>query len=1019
MAIREHNPMAASPDVKSVFGKALELEAPADRAAYLDQACGGDAALRGQVEGLLAALGKAGRFMSHPAVAPPDLAVPRRDEAVGTAIGPYKLLQKLGEGGMGAVYLAEQDQPVKRRVALKLIKAGLSSPQTVARFEHERQTLALMDHPNIAQVLDAGTTGASPPTRSISDGAEDTGGLRLAEGETEADGGELGRSYVVMELVKGVPITQYCDQERLTPRERLELFVPVCQAVQHAHQKGIIHRDLKPSNVLIAQYDGRPVPKVIDFGVAKAVDPTLSERTRLTEVGVLVGTLEYMAPEQAELNNLDIDTRADIYSLGIILYELLTGSPPFTSRQLRDAGLAEMLRLVKEVEPPRPSTRLSSSVELSLIAASRRVEPRTLTREITGELDWIVMKCLEKDRSRRYETADALASDIRRYLADEPVSAGPPSAGYRLKKFMRRNRRALAATATFVLLLVTAVVTLTVALVAVNRERREKETALDAADRRQQQTRAAHDAMTSDVIIDALAMQPALLPEHKEFLEAALRQYEDFAADTGQEEEARARVAHAYSRVGSIRKRLGQWADAEAAWERGRELYTALATDYPHVPVYPQAVAEIHLNRGVLYRHIGRLREAEEEFGRALTIHEQQAADSPDARRNLALTHSYLGIVLERTRRPQDAERAQRRALDILTRLVADYPAVPGYRYTLASVQTDLAMFLDTAPGRTRPGALDHPGPLWEAKELLDQAVAIFKQLADQGANRREYRDSLARSQNRLADILRDAGQHADAEAAYRQTLVVRKRLVAAYPMESEYRRGLAVTLNNLGILLKNDDRNPARAREAEDLYGQALAIHRQLVADFPGVPDHENEVAGEMVNLARLLMIRKDFAGARQLLDEAFPHHQTALKATPEHPHYLRFYRNNRWRLSQTLLELKDHTEAAKAVDQFLATAVEPARDAYTAAGLLAGCAKLAAEDDQLPEGKRKELATAYGDRAVAALRLAIDKDAKEVAQMKIDSSLEPLRHRPDFQKLLAEVKFKAPKSGPAPNQK
>jgi len=1011
--------MAASPDVKSVFGKALELATPADRAAYLDQACGGDAALRGKVEGLLAALGKAGRFMSHPAVAPPDLALPRPDEAAGTAIGPYKLLQKLGEGGMGAVYLAEQDQPVKRRVALKLIKAGLSSPQAVARFELERQTLALMDHPNIAQVLDAGTTGASPPTSSLPNGADDTTGLHLPETGVGGEGGGRGRSYVVMELVKGVPITHFCDQERLTPRDRLELFLPVCHAVQHAHQKGIIHRDLKPSNVLIAQYDGRPVPKVIDFGVAKAVDPTLSERTRLTEVGVLVGTLEYMAPEQAELNNLDIDTRADIYSLGVILYELLTGSPPFTSRQLRDAGLAEMLRLVKEVEPPRPSTRLSSSDELPRIAASRRVEPRTLTRQIVGELDWIVMKCLEKDRSRRYETADALASDIQRYLSDEPVSAGPPSAGYRLKKFMRRNRRALAAAAAFVLLLVTAVVTLTVALVAVNRERREKETALDAAARRQQQTRAALDAMTSDAIVDGLAMQPALLPEHKEFLEAALRQYEEFAADTGQEEEARAGVAQAYFRVGSIRKRLGQWADAEAAWERAREQYSSLAADYPGVPSHRQAVATIDQNQGVLYRHTGRPREAKEALERALAIQDQLAPDSPDARRDLAITLYHLGILAAHTPRRQDAEQAHRRALDILKQLVADFREVPGFRYILGNVQTDLAMLLDTAPGRTRPGALNDPGPLREAKELLEQAVVIFKQLEDEVPNRREYRDSLARSQNRLADILRDTGQHADAEAAFRQTLVVRKRLVAAYPMEPEYRRGLAITLNNLGILLKNDDQNPARAREAEEMYGQALAIHKQLVADFPGIPDHENELAGEMVNLARLLMVRKDFTGARRLLDEALPYHQTALKATPQHPHYLRFYRNNRWRLSQTLLELKDHAEAAKSVDQFLGTAVEPARDAYTAAGLLAGCAKLAAEDDRLPENERKGLAAAYGDRAVAALRLAIDKDAKEVAQMKTDSSLEPLRHRPDFQKLLAKVKFEVPKSGAAPKQK
>jgi serine/threonine protein kinase len=265
-------------------------------------------------------------------------------------------LQKLGEGGMGTVYVAEQEQPVKRRVALKVIKAGMDSAQVVARFEQERQALALMDHPNIAKVLDAGTT-------------------------------DKGRPYFVMELVKGIPITKFCDQEHLTPRERLELFAPVCQAVQHAHQKGVIHRDLKPSNVLIALYDGKPEPKIIDFGLAKATGPKLTERTMFTEVGSIVGTLEYMAPEQAELNNLDIDTRADIYSLGVLLYELLTGAPPFTAQQLRSAGLSEMLRIIKEVEPQKPSTKLSSSSELPNIAAKRKLEPKRLTKMVKGELD--------------------------------------------------------------------------------------------------------------------------------------------------------------------------------------------------------------------------------------------------------------------------------------------------------------------------------------------------------------------------------------------------------------------------------------------------------------------------------------------------------------------------------------------------------------------------------------------------------------------------------------------------------
>jgi len=336
------------------------------------------------------------------------------DEEAGTMIGPYKLLQQLGKGGMGVVWMAEQTEPVQRRVALKIIKAGLGGDQVLARFEAERQALAMMDHPNIAKVLDAGATSA-------------------------------GRPYFVMELVKGIPFTKYCDQEHLTPKERLELFIPVCNAVQHAHQKGIIHRDLKPSNVLIALYDGKPVPKVIDFGIAKAMHQKLTERTMFTEVGQIVGTLEYMAPEQAELNNLDIDTRADIYSLGVMLYELLTGAPPFPAKMLRAEAYLEMLRMIREVEPPKPSTKLSKSEELPAIAAKRKLEPKKLSWLVRGDLDWIVMKCLEKQRTRRYDSANQLAEELSRFLVGEPVLAGPPSLVRRAREIMRRHKSRLTA----------------------------------------------------------------------------------------------------------------------------------------------------------------------------------------------------------------------------------------------------------------------------------------------------------------------------------------------------------------------------------------------------------------------------------------------------------------------------------------------------------------------------------------------------------------------------------------------
>jgi serine/threonine protein kinase/tetratricopeptide (TPR) repeat protein len=465
--------------VQELFLAAVERTPPAERTAYLDEACGGDSGLRTHVEALLRAHDEPGSFLEHlnsddtGALRPigeesGDFSVQDR-RAPRDRIGPYKLLQKLGEGGMGEVWLANQEQPIKRRVALKIIKPGMDSRQVIARFEQERQALAMMDHPNIAKVLDAGTIGEP---------------AALAAGLTHPAAnaaGSPGQPYFVMELVKGIPITTYCDQEHLSPKERLALFIPVCHAVQHAHQKGIIHRDLKPSNVIIALYDGKPVPKVIDFGVAKATQQSLTASTIFTEVGQIVGTLEYMAPEQAELNNLDIDTRADIYSLGVLLYELLTGSPPFSKHQLRSAAFSEMLRIIREVEPVRPSTKLSSSDELPSLAAKRKLEPKRLTQAVHGDLDWIAMKCLEKERGRRYETANALALDIERFLADEPVRAGPPSARYRLRKFMRRNKKPVLAASLVLLALIGGIVGTSVGLVRARAEQRVAKDELDKA----------------------------------------------------------------------------------------------------------------------------------------------------------------------------------------------------------------------------------------------------------------------------------------------------------------------------------------------------------------------------------------------------------------------------------------------------------------------------------------------------------------------------------------------------------
>ncbi|MHC4331307.1 MAG: serine/threonine protein kinase, partial [Planctomycetota bacterium] len=423
---------------EEIFSTAIQLKDVTERQAYLARACGDDLELRANVEALL--LANKGTSLLDTPIFPVDVAPgPTPTEAPGTVIDKYKLLEKIGEGGMAIVYMAEQEQPVRRRVALKIIKLGMDTKQVIARFEAERQAIAMMEHPNIAKVFDAGAT-------------------------------ETGRPYFVMELVTGVSITEYCDKNNLNTKDRLALFVQVCNAVEHAHEKGVVHRDIKPTNVMVAHHDGKPVPKVIDFGIAKATNQRLTEKTLFTRYAHIIGTPAYMSPEQAELSDLGIDGRSDIYSLGVLLYELLTGTTPFSEEELRRVGYLEMQRIIREQEPAKPSTKLSALGEtLANIAKHHGCTPDLLTKTVRGDLDLIVMKTLEKDRMRRYERSVELANDVERHLSNEPVRAAAPSTIYRLRKFVRRNRVAVITVSLVLAALVIGAVTTTLTFLTSDR----------------------------------------------------------------------------------------------------------------------------------------------------------------------------------------------------------------------------------------------------------------------------------------------------------------------------------------------------------------------------------------------------------------------------------------------------------------------------------------------------------------------------------------------------------------------
>jgi serine/threonine protein kinase/tetratricopeptide (TPR) repeat protein len=1009
-----------------LFLAALDRPAGPERDRYLDAACAGDPGLRAEVDSLLAAAARAGGFLEVPAAGVTVDLSPTADRA-GATIGPYKLLQPLGEGGMGAVWMADQAVPVRRKVAVKLIKPGMDSKSVLARFEAERQALALMDHPNIAKVFDAGTTAE-------------------------------GRPYFVMELVKGVPITQYCDERKLTPRERLELFVPVCQAVQHAHQKGVIHRDLKPSNVLVAQFDGRPVPKVIDFGVAKAVAQDLTGRTLFTEVGQVVGTLEYMSPEQAELNQLDVDTRSDVYALGVLLYELLTGSTPLERRRLKAAAMAEVLRLIREEDPPRPSARLSESRDaLPAISAQRQTEPARLTRLVRGDLDWIAMKALEKDRARRYETALGLAQDVERFLVDQPVLACPPSAAYRVRKFVRRNRVAVFVAGLTAGLLAAGAAGTAVGLVRALAAERRAVADRDAKEIARQQAAAAAatatearrharrslNPLTDEVTEDLLGRQAEITDQHREFLRKVLAEHAAFAAAPGDDPEGRESRAEGAFRVARIQFRLGESKEAEAAYREARDRFAQLADEFPERPEFRGNQAAAGQGLGILLRDAGRNPEAEMVFRDALLIQTALVGELPgerEYRKQLASTQVNLGILLSEAGRRPEAEPVFREALDVWKRLTADDPKQPDFAQGLAFAQNNLATLLSATDrpdeaetvyrealdirrrlAREYPGrveyrkhlalSLNNLGVLYrvtgypeKAVEPYREALAIRKKLAADFPSRPDLRDDLGQSHGNMGNLLRKLGRQEAAENAFKDALAIRKQLVADFPDRPDFRQRLGHAHNNLGVLLA-DIKRPA---DAEGAYGEALAVRERLEADYPAVPAYKDELSGVLGNMANLHNDRKEFAAALPLIDRAVVHSRAAMAAEPKNPLYVRTYWNNRYALATSALGLGDHARLATAASDFARSGYDKS-DAYFAVRWLLKCIALVDKDAKLPEARRRELAQAYGDQAIAHIPTAVANRGYGLDDFKTLPEFDPLRSRADFKRVLAELEAKA----------
>ena len=876
---------------------ALALTKPAaERAVWLDRECGDDNALRRRLDALLAAHDEPDelRPITAPAVkATLKLDLPdAEDEAVGQTLGRYKLLERVGEGGYGVVYVAEQTVPVRRRVALKVIKLGMDTKAVVARFEAERQALAMMDHPNIAKVLDAGTT-------------------------------EVGRPYFVMELVRGIRITDYCDQNQLSTKERLDLFIKICQAIQHAHQKGIIHRDIKPSNILVTLHDGVPVPKVIDFGIAKATEGRLTDATVYTQLHQFIGTPAYMSPEQAEMSGLDIDTRSDIYSLGVLLYELLAGSTPFDAKELMASGIEQMRKTIREKEPVRPSTRFATlkGEELTTTAKRRSTDTSKLMHQLKGDLDWIVMKCLEKDRTRRYETANGLAADLKRHLNNEPIVARPPSSAYRFQKLVRRNKLVFAAAGAVASALLLGIIVSTAQAVRATRAKRDALSARQQAEASEKEalaaqaneTRLRHQADSARSQAEGLVtfmiqdLQPALkdygrLPLLKQVEEKTVNYFVGLPPDLRNAKTELAR-ADAIEALAEILQSSGDTRTAEGKLREALALYQDLAEKHPEIPEAaagalnvewslkflgpPPSSAELDIFQQDILRRWRELHgkypdnlEARVGFGGALWTRASFAAQ----RFNKPQEAITVGLELQEYVRKGTAREPENKAMaaayaQCLGVLAIAYQAI-GEQDKAVQVSEEAEAFYDKA-------VKEDPGNL----RLLADAAAAAQNLS--------YRvSSLSQKRSRDAELV--------ARERYRT-------LTSLDPANADWRYNFALTHMMECYYLESEGQI--------ELARQALKKFDSLIQNLTLKPWDASKPADNSIALARLAASAGDNADARAQLATAESRFQAQYDKLPAAP-FDRIQARIRWLNQESLVfyEMQDWAELGRVARATLA---------------------------------------------------------------------------------------------------